>query len=140
LGRILALDVGEKRTGLAVTDPLKLIANNLGTVKSDKVIEFIKEYLKKEEIELFVVGLPKQLNNEYSQSINYIDFFLQKMNKQFPQIPVTFIDERFTSKLAFKTMIDAGISKKARRNKELVDSISATIILQSYLETLKNKV
>lgn len=140
MGRILALDVGEKRTGLAVTDPLKLIANNLGTVKSDKVIEFVKEYLQKEEIELFVVGLPKRLNNEYSQSINYIDFFLQKMNKQFPQIPVTFIDERFTSKLAFKTMIDAGISKKARRNKELVDSISATIILQSYLETLKNKV
>jgi putative Holliday junction resolvase len=134
MGRILAIDYGKKRVGIAVTDPLKLIANRLTTVPAHQIWEFLEEYITKEEVELIVVGYPKQLNNEPSESIRYINPFLKKLEKKYPNMPLKLIDERFTSKIAFQTMIDAGLGKKKRQDKALVDSVSATIILQSYLE------
>jgi putative Holliday junction resolvase len=136
LGRILAIDYGRKRAGLAVTDELKLIANSLVTVHSKNVIDYLKMYASKENVEAFVVGEPKQMDNTDSESAAYIEPFVKLLKKTFPSIPVKRFDERFTSKMAFQTMIDAGISKKQRRNKSLIDSISATLILQSYLESL----
>lgn len=131
--RILAIDYGEVRTGIAVTDELQIIASGLITVKTDDLIKFLIDYTHKEQVELFVVGLPKQMNNSESQSEKHIINFLKNLEKSLPKIPVTRIDERFTSKIAFQTMIDSGLKKKQRRNKGLVDEISATIILQSYL-------
>ncbi|WP_439129313.1 Holliday junction resolvase RuvX [Polaribacter sp.] len=133
MSRILAIDFGEKRTGIAVTDPLQIIASGLTTVNTKEVLTFLKDYTSKEAISLFLVGKPKQLNNTDSQSEVFILPFLEKLEKLFPQIPVIRIDERFTSKMAFQTMIDSGMKKKQRRNKAIVDEISATIILQSYL-------
>ncbi len=133
MGRILAIDFGEKRTGIAVTDELKIIASGLTTVKSSNLLDFLKDYVTHEEVELIVIGLPKQLNNKPSQSESLIEPFLKKLKRQLPNIPIKRIDERFTSKMAFQTMIDSGLSKKQRKNKALVDEISATIILQSYL-------
>ena len=134
MGRILALDFGEKRTGVAVTDPLKIIASGLTTVATKSLIDFLKNYLNSEEVDLFVIGEPKQMNNSPSESEVYIQPFLKQLTKTFPQIPIERIDERFTSKIAFQTMIDTGISRKKRQNKSLIDQISATIILQSYLD------
>jgi putative Holliday junction resolvase len=131
--RILAIDYGEVRTGIAVTDELQIIASGLITVKTDNLIKFLIDYTNKEQVELFVVGLPKQMNNSESQSEKHIIIFLKNLEKSLPKIPVIRIDERFTSKIAFQTMIDSGLKKKQRRNKGLVDEISATIILQSYL-------
>ena len=131
--RILAIDYGEIRTGIAVTDELQIIASGLITVKTDDLIKFLIDYTNKEQVELFVVGLPKQMNNSESQSEKHIIIFLKNLEKSLPKIPVIRIDERFTSKIAFQTMIDSGLKKKQRRNKGLVDEISATIILQSYL-------
>ena len=131
--RILAIDYGEVRTGIAVTDELQIIASGLITVKTDDLIRFLIDYTNKEQVELFVVGLPKQMNNSESQSEKHIIIFLKNLEKSLPKIPVIRIDERFTSKIAFQTMIDSGLKKKQRRNKGLVDEISATIILQSYL-------
>jgi putative Holliday junction resolvase len=131
--RILAIDYGEVRTGIAVTDELQIIASGLITVKTDDLIKFLIDYTNKEQVELFVVGLPKQMNNSESQSEKHIIIFLINLEKSLPKIPVIRIDERFTSKIAFQTMIDSGLKKKQRRNKGLVDEISATIILQSYL-------
>jgi putative Holliday junction resolvase len=131
--RILAIDYGEVRTGIAVTDELQIIASGLITVKTDDLIKFLIDYTNKEQVELFVVGLPKQMNNSESQSEKHIINFLKNLEKSLPKIPVIRIDERFTSKIAFQTMIDSGLKKKQRRNKGLVDEISATIILQSYL-------
>jgi putative Holliday junction resolvase len=131
--RILAIDYGEVRTGIAVTDELQIIASGLITVKTDDLIKFLIDYTNKEQVELFVVGLPKQMNNSESQSEKHIIIFLKNLEKSLPKIPVIRIDERFTSKIAFQTMIDSGLKKKQRRNKGLVDEISATIILQSYL-------
>ncbi len=133
LSRILAIDFGKKRTGIAVTDELQIIASGLTTVNTDDLIPFLKEYISKNKVELFVVGKPKQMNNTDSESEALILPFLQKLEKQIPKIPLLRIDERFTSKMAFQTMIDGGLNKKQRRNKALVDEISATIILQSYL-------
>lgn len=135
MGRILSIDYGRKRTGIAVTDPLKIIANGLTTVPSAGLIAFLKEYTAKEPVERIIIGLPKQLNNELSESWRYIEPFVKNLKKNFPEIPVEMVDERFTSVLAHQAMRDGGLKKKARQNKELVDEISATIILQSYLES-----
>lgn len=136
MGRILAIDYGSKRVGLAVTDPLKMIANGLTTVHSKDLVAFLKEYCVRESVECIVVGEPLDMKNMASDSSRYIEPFVRHLKKQFPDIPVERMDERFTSQMAMQTMIDSGIGKKARRNKELVDTISATIILQSYLEKL----
>jgi len=134
VGRILAIDYGRKRVGLAVTDSLKMIANGLTTVSSKDIFNFLTSYLKKENVECFVVGYPKQMNNQPSESIEYINTFIKQLKRKFPDIPVELMDERFTSKMAFQTMINGGLKKKARKNKALIDTISATIILQSFLE------
>jgi putative Holliday junction resolvase len=139
MGRIMAIDYGRKRTGLAVTDEQQLIANGLTTVASHEIIGYLKTYLQNEKVDVFVVGEPRQMNNEPSESLPLINSFIDKLRKAFPGIPVEREDERFTSKMAFQAMIDSGLKKKDRRNKELIDTISATIILQSYLErTSKN--
>lgn len=133
MGRILAIDFGKKRTGIAVTDELQIIASGLTTVNTPELLTFLKEYTKKENVELFLVGKPKQLDNSDSESEMLIVPFLEKLEKAIPTIPIKRVDERFTSKMAFQTMIDSGLKKKQRQNKALVDEISATIILQSYL-------
>ena len=133
MSRILALDYGEKRIGVAVTDELQIIASGLTTVPTSEIFDFLKEYTKKEKVELFVVGEPKQMNNTASESEKLIIPFLSKLAKIFGHIPIKRVDERFTSKMAFQTMIDGGLKKKQRQNKALIDEISATIILQSYL-------
>ena len=133
LARILAIDYGLKRTGIAVTDELQIIASGLTTVNTNELLPFLKEYTSKENVELFIMGKPKQMDNTDSESEALIIPFLKKLEKQIPNIPVKRVDERFTSKMAFQTMIDGGLKKKQRRNKALVDEISATIILQSYL-------
>jgi putative Holliday junction resolvase len=133
MARILAIDFGTKRTGIAITDELKIIASGLQTVETVNLIPFLKNYIAQENVERFVVGKPKQMNNLDSESEPFIVSFLEKLSKEIPKIPITRIDERFTSKMAFQSMIDSGLKKKQRRNKGLVDEISATIILQSYL-------
>ncbi len=138
MGRLLSIDYGRKRVGIAVTDPLKIIANGLTTIHSKDVIKFLEDYTSKENVECFVVGYPKQMDNSPSESIRYINPFIKNLEKKFPDIEIKLIDERFTSKIAFRTMIDAGLKKKARQNKALIDTISATIILQSYMETINN--
>jgi len=138
VGRIIAFDIGSKRTGIAVTDANKIIATALTTIASNDVVLFLKNFMHKEEIDSFVIGEPKQMNNKASQSSKTIDLFEKLLYKNFPDIPVIKIDERFTSKMAFQTMIDSGINRKHRQDKSLVDKISATIILQSFLEMRKN--
>ena len=133
MSRILAIEYGEVRTGIAVTDQLQIIASGLITVKTEDLIKFLIDYTHKEQVELFIVGLPKQMNNTESESEKHILNFLKQLKISLPKIPVKRIDERFTSKIAHQTMIDSGMKKKQRRNKGLVDEISATIILQSYL-------
>ena len=139
MGRILAIDYGRKRVGIAVTDPLKIIANGLTTVKSCDVLKFLSDYLSKETVELIVVGLPKTMNNEDSDSMQYIKPFVEKLKKQHPNVPIEMYDERFTSVLAHKAMLEGGLKKKERQNKALVDEISATIILQSFMESNRMK-
>ena len=133
MGRVLAIDFGKKRTGIAVTDELQIIASGLTTISTKELIPFLKEYVKKENVELFIIGKPKQMDNSDSESEALILPFLQKLAKAIPNISIKREDERFTSKMAFQTMIDSGLNKKQRQNKALVDEISATIILQSYL-------
>jgi putative Holliday junction resolvase len=133
MGRILAIDYGVKRTGLAVTDPMQIIASGLTTVDTKELIQYLKTYVTTEEVEKFVVGEPKQMDNTASESEVHIQKFLEKLSKEFTNIPIVRVDERFTSKMAFQTMIDSGLKKKQRQNKALVDEISATLILQSYL-------
>ena len=133
MARILAIDFGEKRTGIAVTDELQIIASGLTTVNTAELLFFLKEYNAKEKVELILIGHPKQMDNSNSESEALILPFIQKLEKLLPQIPMKRVDERFTSKMAFQTMIDGGMKKKQRRNKAMVDEISATIILQSYL-------
>lgn len=133
MGRILALDYGTKRTGIAITDELKIIASGLKTVPTTDLMAFLADYFKKESVELVLIGEPKQKDGSPSQSEVYIQEFLKKFNQKFSNIPVKRVDERFTSKIAFQSMIDSGLKKKQRRNKELIDEISATIILQTYL-------
>jgi putative Holliday junction resolvase len=139
VGRILAIDYGQKRVGLAVTDTMKIIATNLTTVSSREIFDFLKSYFLKEEVELIVVGLAKKLDNTESSSMQFIKPFSEKLKTTFPLIPVDMYDERYTSKMAFQAMIDGGLSKKDRQNKALIDSVSATILLQNYLEYLNFK-
>ena len=134
MARIVALDFGKVRTGIAVTDELQIIASGLETVETKNLLDFLKNYVLKEKVEKFVVGEPKQMDNTPSESEALIKPFLLKLTTTFPEIPIVRHDERFTSKMAFQTMIDSGLKKKQRRNKALVDEISATIILQAYLE------
>ena len=135
MGRVLAIDYGEKRTGIAITDPLQIVASGLKTVDTNTLIDFLKNYCSEENVDLFVVGLPKQMNNQPSQSESLIKPFLKKLKSNFPRISIIRIDERFTSKIASRTMIDLGLKKSQRQNKLLVDQISATLILQSYLDS-----
>lgn len=134
MARILAFDFGIKRTGIAVTDELQIIASGLTTIETKKIFSFLTKYLKEEKVELFVVGEPKQMNNTVSESEEYILPFIEKLKTTFPKIPVKRVDERFTSKMAFQSMVDSGLKKKHRQNKALIDEISATIILQTYLQ------
>ncbi len=136
MGRILSIDYGQKRVGIAVSDPLKIIANGLTTVSSGEVFRFLAEYTAKEDVELFVVGLPKKMNNEVSDSMRLIEPFVRGLKNKFPSIPVQMVDERFSSVLAHKALLEGGAKKKTRQNKKLIDEISATIILQSYLESV----
>lgn len=136
MGKILAIDFGLKRTGLAITDGSKIIASGLTTVDSKELMNFLVQLTKKEEIETIVLGEPKRLNNEASHITANVHLLKEVLEKQFPTIPVKLFDERFTSKMAFQTMIDGGLSKKQRQNKALIDEISATIILQSYLSSI----
>ena len=133
LGRVVALDYGRKRTGIAVTDPLQLIASGLTTIPTHELVDFLKRYLEEEDVVRFIVGEPKQMNNTPSEAEQYIAPFLNRLKKTFPNVPVERQDERFTSKMAFQSMIEGGLKKKQRRNKALIDEISATIILQAYL-------
>jgi putative Holliday junction resolvase len=137
VGRILAIDYGKKRVGIAVTDPLQLIATRLTTVQSNEIWTFLKDYFSKEDVEKVIVGYPLQMNNQASEAVTYINPFLKRFQKEYPQMPLEQVDERFTSRMAFQTMIDAGLKKKDRQNKETIDGVSATIILQSYLEQKK---
>ena len=133
MGRILAIDYGTKRTGIAITDEMQIIASGLTTVDTKELLSFLKNYVDSEKVDKFVVGLPKQMNNMASESESYIQKFLEQLTKAIPNIPIERVDERFTSKMAFQTMIDSGLKKNQRKNKALVDEISATLILQSYL-------
>lgn len=135
MGRILAIDVGQKRIGLAVTDPLKIIATELATIHISEIWKFLEDYSKKEIIELVVVGMPKQMNNEFSESKRFVDDFIKNWDKKFPTIPLKTYDERFTSKMAQRAMIDGGMKKKDRQDKSKLDSLSATILLQDFMRS-----
>jgi putative Holliday junction resolvase len=138
MGRILAIDYGQKRTGIAVTDSLQLIANGLDTVPSHLVINYLKEYFIREAVELVVIGFPRQMNNTASEAVKYVEEFIALFKKNFTGIPIYLMDERFTSKMAFRAMIDGGVKKQQRRDKALINKISATILLQSYMEMKSN--
>ena len=135
MSRILAIDYGAKRTGVAVTDTMQIIANGLDTVATKDLFDFLKAYLDREEVELIIVGLPVQNNGEASENQKRITPFVNRLRKLYPDIGIEYYDERFTSVLAHRTILDSGIGKKKRQDKELVDKISATIILQDYLES-----
>lgn len=137
MARIMAIDYGRKRTGVAVTDPLQLIANGLATVPSGELVKFIQSYMAKEPVELIVVGQPKQMNNEPSENMRYVQAFVTHLKRMLPQTPIEYYDERFTSVMAHQAMLDGGLRKKKRQEKALVDEISAVIILQAYLESKK---
>lgn len=135
MARILAIDYGQKRVGLAVTDEGQIIATPLTTVHSKDIINFLKDYLSREPVELFVVGEPRQMNNAPSESVKFTEPFVRLLAKTFPDVKIARIDERFTSKMAQRTILEAGARKKERQRKDLVDMVSAVIILQSYLES-----
>lgn len=135
MSRILAIDYGRKRTGIAVSDPLQIIASGLTTVPTHQLMDFLLKYIKQEQVECIIIGHPKQLNNEDSENMKNIVPFINRLKKILPDMPVQLVDERFTSVLAHQTMLAGGLKKKDRQNKALVDEISATIILQSYLES-----
>lgn len=135
MGRIMAIDYGTKRIGLAITDPLQIFASPLGTVSTGEFDSFIDGYLKKEEVDAFVIGYPVQMNNTPSDSVRYINPFIKKLRDRFPDKQFHLADERFTSKMALRTMIEGGVKKKNRQDKSMVDKISAAIILQSFLDS-----
>ena len=135
--RLLALDYGTKRVGIAVTDELQLIASGLCTVRTYDCMDFLIEYLSKESVSTIVMGMPKNLRNQNTDATPYVKGFAKQIRKQFPEMKVELIDERFTSKIAFQSMLDSGLKKKARQDKALVDEVSATLILQSYMEQQK---
>ncbi len=134
MGRILAIDYGKKRVGVAVTDELQIIATALDTVPAKDVIQYLKAYMEKEQVDCIVVGDPRQMNNTASESVKFIEPFVKRLKKVFPHMLIERYDERFTSKIAVQTMVSAGLKKKERRNKSTIDKISAVIILQSYME------
>lgn len=140
MGRIIGIDYGNKRIGLAVTDPMQMFASPLNTVSPAEFNIFITDYLKKEEIDAFVIGYPVQMNNQPSESVKYINPFIRKLKKTFPGKPIHLVDERFTSKIAMQTMIAGGVKKKERQNKSMIDKISASIILQSFIDSRSNKI
>ena len=135
MGRILAIDYGRKRTGIAVSDTLQLIANGLTTLSTNELLAFLKDYLSREPVERVVVGLPRQMNNQASENLRYVEAFAASFRKQFPAVPVEYVDERFTSVMAHRATLDGGLKKKKRQDKALIDEISATIILQTYMES-----
>ncbi|HLK27405.1 MAG TPA: Holliday junction resolvase RuvX [Puia sp.] len=133
MSRILAIDYGLKRTGIAVTDPLQIIATGLTTIESYKLIQFLKDYFKKETVELILIGEPKNLDDSDTHATHLVKQIREKINKEFTSIPIKMVDERFTSKMASRAMIEMGMKKKQRQNKALIDEIAATIMLQDYL-------
>ncbi len=135
MSRVLAIDYGAKRTGLAVTDTLQIVPGGLCTVATHELMKFLVDYTTREPVERFVVGLPKQTNGEDSDNLPRVNAFVRQLQKQLPNIPVEMYDERFTSVMAHRTMLEAGLKKKDRQNKALVDEISATIILQSWMDS-----
>jgi putative Holliday junction resolvase len=138
MGRILAIDYGSKRIGVAVTDPQQIIATGLDTIPTDKIFTFLAEYIKKENVESLVVGEPKHMDNTPAQSGEAVKKFIEQLEKKFPGLPIQSVDERFTSRMAFQAMIDGGMKKKDRRDKAMIDKVSATIILQTFMEMKKN--
>lgn len=134
MARLIALDYGVKRVGVAVTDEFQLIASGLCTVKTQECMDFLIDYLSKEKVEAMVVGMPKDLKDQNTDATPHVKGFVKRLKKQFPAMSIQIVDERFTSKMAFQTMIDSGLKKKARQDKALIDEVSATIILQSYME------
>ena len=139
MGRILAIDYGRKRTGLAVTDPLQIIAGNLATVPTHTLLAFIKDYIAREQVDCIVIGQPTQLNGEPSESMRYITPFVNRLHKELPDMTVVMYDERFTSTIAHQAMIDGGMKKSDRRDKSRIDAIAATIILNDYLQSKFNQ-
>ena len=139
MGRIMAIDYGKVRTGLAVTDPVRIIATALTTVETPSLLPYIKDYCAREEVDIFVVGEAKHMDNSPSESIQYIEPFVKQLAEIFPDKEIARVDERFTSKMAFQTMIDSGLKKKQRQNKGMIDQIAATLILQTYMNTINNK-
>ena len=139
MGRVLGIDYGRKRTGVAVTDPLQIVAGNLATVPTHTLMQFIKDYIGHETVDRIVVGKPSQLNGEPSESMKYITPFVNRLKKELPDIPVVMYDERFTSTIAHQAMIDGGMKKSDRRDKNRVDAIAATIILNDYLQSIYNQ-
>lgn len=137
MSRVLAIDYGKKRTGIAITDEMQIIASGLTTIPSETAIAFLKDYFSKEKVERVLIGEPKQMDYTPSESTEIIEAFVEKFKKSFPDLPIERVDERFTSKMAFQTMIDSGLKKKQRQNKALIDEISATIMLQDYLSKKK---
>ena len=137
MARLLSIDYGKKRTGIAVTDPVQIIPNGLATVPTAELFDFLKDYVSREQVERIVIGEPRQMNGEPSENMGRVRQFAARWKKAYPSIPIVFYDERFTSVLAHKAMIESGIGMKARRNKALVDEISATIILRDYMQTLR---
>lgn len=135
MGRILAIDYGIKRTGIAVTDTNRIIANGLTTVNTPSLMQFLKEYCGKEAVDIFLVGEAKHMDNTPSESMRYIEPFVEKLAQAFPDKQIARIDERFTSKMAFQAMIDGGLKKKQRQNKGMIDQVSATIMLQNYMDS-----
>ena len=138
MGRIIAIDYGKKRIGLAVSDPCGIIATGLGTVGPHEIFQYLQHYLNQEKVDLFVVGNPKQMDNSDSESMNYIKPFLVGLKHKFPAVPIVMYDERFTSVLAHKALLEGGAKKKIRQDKSLIDTMSATIILTSYMEQQRN--
>ena len=136
MARIVSIDYGKKRTGLAVTDPLQIIPGGLATVSTSTLFEFLSDYVQKEQVERIVIGEPRQPNGQPSENLARVQQFVNRWRKAMPQIPIEYFDERFTSVLAHQAMLAGGLKKKARQDKALVDEISATIILQSYMETI----
>lgn len=137
MARILSIDYGQKRTGLAVTDPLQIIAGGLATVSTSELFDWLKAYMVKEPVERIVIGEPRQTNGQPSENLPRVQQFVNRWRKAVPEVPIEYFDERFTSVLAHQAMIDGGLKKKARRDKALVDEISATIILEDYLRSRK---
>lgn len=137
MARILSIDYGKKRTGLAVTDPLQIIAGGLATVATSELFDYLQAYISREQVEMIVIGEPRQPNGEPSENLARIQQFVNRWRKAVPQVPIQFYDERFTSVLAHQAMLDGGLKKKARQNKGLVDEISATIILEDYMRSKK---